>query len=176
MIGSVQDILTVDHVELDRLLNDAFAALDASDSSAAFSSLDLFWARLAVHIRAEHLRLFPTVLKWSEHDTDESDKLSTIIKTLHSDHDYFMHELARAVKAMRLVFSWGNERETFIIVKELLEGVRSRLVEHNLVEENEVYALVDRKDIEAGERARLAADVLAEIRRMPPRFALDHSG
>jgi hypothetical protein len=55
-----------DHVALDRMLKELKAALARRDVIAGHAKLDLFWARLAVHIRAEHLHLFPAVLSHLE--------------------------------------------------------------------------------------------------------------
>lgn len=55
-------LLAHDHEELDRILRSLYAALDADDVEEGFKQLDLFRARLGVHIRAENLRLFPAIL------------------------------------------------------------------------------------------------------------------
>ena len=51
-----------DHAEVGDLLNEIDAALKSGDATRAFTLLDLAWARLAIHIRAEHLCLFPAIL------------------------------------------------------------------------------------------------------------------
>jgi hypothetical protein len=59
----MNNLLASDHDELDELLDKLFASFDASGSvEQIYQKLDLFWARLAVHIRAEHLHLFPLIL------------------------------------------------------------------------------------------------------------------
>ena len=60
--GHAASVLAGDHSEIDRLTVNSLAALEDGDKSKAFAALDLLWARLAVHIRAEHLCLFPTIL------------------------------------------------------------------------------------------------------------------
>ncbi len=55
-------VMTDDHSELGRLIDDLLAALDEGNKALGFERLDLLWARLAVHIRAEHLCLFPSIL------------------------------------------------------------------------------------------------------------------
>ena len=55
-------LLAHDHSELDALLAAAFSALAAGPVERGFEAVDVFWARLAMHIRAEHLHLFPAVL------------------------------------------------------------------------------------------------------------------
>ncbi|HEX6045334.1 MAG TPA: hemerythrin domain-containing protein, partial [Pyrinomonadaceae bacterium] len=54
--------LADDHEDLHQLLEQLKKALHETDAGVPRGALDLFWARLAVHIRAEHLRLFPAVL------------------------------------------------------------------------------------------------------------------
>ena len=54
--------LAHDHAELGKLLGEVKAALDNKDVARTNASLDLFWARLAIHIRAEHLHVFPALV------------------------------------------------------------------------------------------------------------------
>jgi hypothetical protein len=61
-MGQVSQQLIDDHAAIDRVLKELQAALWSSDLETAHAKLDLFWARLAVHVRAEHLHVFPTVL------------------------------------------------------------------------------------------------------------------
>jgi hemerythrin-like domain-containing protein len=56
-------LLAHDHSDLDELLAEFFRMLTLGNVSESFEKLDLFWARLAMHIRAEHLHLFPTLLR-----------------------------------------------------------------------------------------------------------------
>ena len=172
MPASAQEVLTVDHEELDRLFTKALDAIDRADPMEAFQCVDLFWARLAVHIRAEHLKLFPALLQ-AEDNRDSTavpgGEIREVLNTLHNDHDFFMRELARAIKALRLVFDFGNEAETFVIVRSLLEGVRERLIEHNRIEEEIVYPMSggDHLGTTAGE---LTLCVEKELKNLPPRF------
>ena len=52
------------------LLKQVLTALHNKDVEASYSKLDLLWARLAVHIRAEHLHLFPAVINRLTGSTD----------------------------------------------------------------------------------------------------------
>src|SRR5688572_21596384 len=95
-----------DHAELGDLLNQLNAALEANDVAQTHAALDLFWARLAVHIRAEHLHLFPLISRAAGR-IDASNEIlpvgepaNTIVK-LRDDHDFFMHELAQAIAITR---------------------------------------------------------------------------
>ena len=58
----IPKLLGHDHSELDELLGAFFAAVEKGDLDQSFDTLDVFWARLAVHIRTEHLHLFPTLI------------------------------------------------------------------------------------------------------------------
>src|SRR5215211_942934 len=55
--------LADDHVAVGEVIKALQAALNSCDLKTAYAKLDLFWARLAVHIRAEHLHLFPAVIQ-----------------------------------------------------------------------------------------------------------------
>ena len=59
----MKDLLISDHLELDTILGQLFSALDKGAAGEVYQNLDFFWARLAMHIRAEHLHLFPAILK-----------------------------------------------------------------------------------------------------------------
>ena len=101
------DLLERDHEELDGVLGELFLALDHGERDESFARLDLLWARLAVHIRAEHLCLFPAILGAPQTlltgrgDAPNLEELQSAIRVLRSDHDFFMHELAGAVNLMR---------------------------------------------------------------------------
>jgi hypothetical protein len=61
MKNSVESVLEDDHESLGQLLTELDADLAKPNIARAFELLDLFWARLAVHIRAENLHLFPAL-------------------------------------------------------------------------------------------------------------------
>ncbi|MCZ2391497.1 MAG: hemerythrin domain-containing protein [Acidobacteria bacterium] len=168
-ISKVHECLEDDHAELDVLVANTFDAIEAADARKAFEDLDYFWARLGMHIRAEHLRLFPAVRKAAA-GSAEHDGISKMLEQLREDHDFFMTELARAIKAMRLVFSFGNEAETLTIVRGLLEGVVERLKVHNQIEEEQIYTLTGEAFLDAGAAEELLASVRMELARYPNRF------
>src|SRR2546421_4090324 len=98
----LERLLAGDHAELDELLRALDDALAGGDAAAAFARLDLFWARLAMHIRAENLHLFPTILAALADESEKFERLTSAlsearanIAQLRVDHDFFMHELAR---------------------------------------------------------------------------------
>ena len=139
-----------DHEDLHRLLEQLKQALRGMDSEATRSRLDLFWARLAVHIRAEHLRLFPAV----------KNAAPSVIAHLREDHDFFMRELASAIATL------PDLEQVATIVK----AVEERLTAHNELEENEIYALIT-SILSQEEQAQLASQVDEELKKHPPRFA-----
>lgn len=59
-------LLAHDHSELDSTLAGLVSALFEGDAARSLERLDLFWARLAMHIRAENLYLFPALLRAAE--------------------------------------------------------------------------------------------------------------
>jgi hypothetical protein len=142
--------LADDHEDLQELLEQLKRALREMDSEAARFRLDLFWARLAVHIRAEHLHLFPAVIKVGQ----------SVVAQLREDHNFFMRELASAIA----ILSDLNQVATIV------KAVEERLARHNELEESEIYALIS-SILPPEEQARLASQINAELMNQPPRFA-----
>jgi hypothetical protein len=168
--------LVDDHNALDQLLKRLKDALKRPEVPAIHAMLDLFWARLAVHIRAEHLHLFRELLKRVPGIADGSRltlmETRAVIKRLRSDHDFFMNELAGAVKTTRTLL---NESDRVVIetglnaVTDTIATVEQRLIEHNRIEETGIYrwvALV----FNTKEQAELAARMNSELEKRPPRF------
>lgn len=171
------DPLRGDHEEIDRILERIFAALDGRESVFAFENLDNFWARLAVHIRAEHLCLFPELLKIvPDHEcVDESvegeNSLEELIEGLRNDHNFFMSELGSLIKEWRATVTAHEEGEHSLSseTRIRLDRLRRRLLLHNEIEENQVYPLIDSalSPVDAGD---LRARIEKELNRMPARF------
>lgn len=71
----MKEQLARDHGELDLLFAELRVAFEAGDIREIHLRLDLFWARLAVHIRAEHLQLFPAIVRAlrGDHEADVGD-------------------------------------------------------------------------------------------------------
>ena len=96
-------LMAADHATLDKLMDSLLAALDEGDRALSFERLDLLWACLAVHIRAEHLCLFPAILETPQSKLTGSrgapqyDEARNALDLLRHDHDFFMRELATAV-------------------------------------------------------------------------------
>jgi hypothetical protein len=136
-------LLAHDHAELDEFLAGFFSAVSRGKVELSFAQLDRFWARLAMHIRAEHLHLFPSLLRALERpeqekpdDCPSSQLARSTIWRLQQDHDFFMRELASAVKQLRELRSPAHRDESDVLlqVQPQVEGVRRRLETHNELE------------------------------------------
>jgi hemerythrin-like domain-containing protein len=176
MKNTIEFLLEQDHESLDQLLKELDAALRKSAHPRAFDLLDLFWARLAVHIRAENLHLFPALdsapaaLFTGKGGLPTLEETRNVLARLRSDHDFFMKELAGMIKAMR---KRGIERTTpeeIEHLRESLTGIRKRLEDHNRLEEEQVYTwpalLFDDEMV-----AALRGQVRRELENLPPRFS-----
>ena len=170
-LHKAEALLSEDHESLAHLLAALQEALNTPDSTAAFARLDLFWARLAMHIRAEHLHLFPAILKSPHVATITSTDADKAIQQLRSDHDFFMHELSSAIKILREAHTTtGIELENQLAaVRGIVEAVRDRLEVHNELEEEIVYLLPERM-LTPTEQVTLDQEVQAELENLPSRF------
>ena len=169
--------LADDHHAVSEVLTQLFAALDNKDVQTSHSKLDLLWARLAVHIRAEHLHLFPTVTKRLTESpagvVPDVSEARAIIETLRADHDFFMHELARAIGILRELpqtIVTASDEARFTAVGDTIREVETRLATHNEIEENEIYRWSSMILTEP-EQADLVARINAELENRPPRFS-----
>ena len=169
------DVLTNDHSEIDTLIGDLLAALDEGDKLKVFARLDLLWARLAVHIRAEHLCLFPSILgaNFSDPSTGPTQQeAERAIDQLRLDHEFFMRELATSVTSMRKQQQASDDEAASEQLREVRRSVieiHTRLAKHNELEENQVYQWVNVLLNEA-ELSALAARITHELENIPPRF------
>ena len=152
--------LSDDHEAVSKVLEHLLAALENNDVQMSHSRLDLLWARLAVHIRAEHLHLFPAVLdRVAESDLSEAQ---AIVKNLRADHDFFMHELARAIGILR--------EDKLTGVADIVRKVEERLATHNEIEENQIYRWSS-TILSESEQLELLTRINAELNNRPPRFS-----
>lgn len=166
--------LVADHRDLDRLMGEGERALTAGDAAAALERLDLLWARLAVHIRAEHKVLFDVIsdaVRLSGGDPGPEEVDATIVR-LRDDHDLFMRELAEAVNALKAAQA-GESAELDPAVVEKVQGhldaVRERMPTHNELEEERVYRWLGTL-LPLDEQDRARERMVAELRDLPPRF------
>ena len=176
MTNLIDAILEHDHESLDQLLTKLDQELAAPAEDRAFELLDLFWARLAVHIRAEHLHLFPALVNAaSQFSGDDSlpsfAEVEEMIAELRSGHDFFMKELADMMKNARDIreqhasFDEDGRR-----LRERLSAIRTRLRVHNQLEEEHVYVWPTRV-LDQQTLAALLSNLRHELENLPPRFA-----
>jgi len=179
MNNQVEVLLEDDHASLGQLLSEVNAELAKRNIARAFASLDIFWARLAVHIRAENLHLFPALAGAAATSFTKTSSLPTaeevknVLARLRSDHDFFMKELARMIKVMRaLAISREEHFEEVEDLRQRLAKIASRLEDHNRLEETQAYRwptlLLDEQEV-----ARLRDRLRQELQNLPPRFAAD---
>jgi hypothetical protein len=177
MNNSVESLLEGDHESLGQLLTELFGELAKHNLPRAFELLDLFWARLAVHIRAENLHLFPALVNaeaslfTGKGGLPTRDEAHNVLLQLRSDHDFFMKELAEMIKRARGIRA--GQEEDFNVAEELgrrLTVIRKRLEAHNRLEEERTYAwpalVLDELSM-----AELSDRLRQELENLPPRFA-----
>lgn len=152
-----RQILSDDHDAVDEVLKQLLTALQDRDVQTSHAKLDLLWARLAVHIRAEHLHLFPVI-------AERVNEAAPVITNLRADHEFFMRELAEAVGTLR--------EATLASVLDTVRAVEKRLTSHNEIEEKQVYHWVG-SVLTDSEQAALAARINAELEKRPSRFSLE---
>ena len=177
MKNSIESLLEDDHASLDQLLIELDAELTKPDVTRAFELLDLFWARLAVHIRAENVHLFPALanapasLFTGAGGLPSFEEAHCLLLRLRSDHDFFMKELAQIVKLMReIIVSKQARLKKAKEVKQRMTIVKKRLEAHNRLEEKRAYLwpalLFDENTV-----SRLHSRIRHELENLPPRFS-----
>jgi len=163
--------LSDDHDAVSEVLEQLLTALENKDVQTSHSRLDLLWARLAVHIRAEHLHLFPAVTdRLTKSDLSEAQ---AIVKILRADHDFFMHELARAIGVLRELphtTVTADSGTKLAAVADTVREVEERLAAHNELEENQIYRWSS-TILNESEQLELFARINAELENRPPRFS-----
>ena len=176
----IPKLLGHDHSELDELLGAFFAAAERRDLDQSFNTLDVFWARLAVHIRAEHLHLFPTLIaavarseqrEGSGKRPPSAQAARDTIARLREDHDFFMQELAAAITQLRNERGRTGQSRSAVLsgVKEKTLAVSQRLQTHNALEESEVYRWAEAL-LEGAECIDLNARMNKELENLPTRL------
>jgi hypothetical protein len=174
MKNSVESLLEDDHASLDQLLLELDTELTKPDINRPFELLDLFWARLAVHIRAENLHLFPALanapasLFTGKGCLPTFEESHSLILRLRSDHDFFMKELAQIVKIMREAVT--NQQMRVKDVRQRITIIKKRLKGHNQLEEEQVYTwpslLFDEPKV-----IGLTTRLQHELENLPTRFS-----
>jgi hemerythrin superfamily protein len=177
MLAQPSQKLADDHLRLDSLLGDVKSALANENLPLALTQVDLFWAQLAVHIRAEHLCLFPAVINAVKNfDPDAPDvptrlEINKSIARLRADHDFFMKELSTVVQELRVVSDEqrGVSKPIVQSIHETLTAVERRLMDHNAREETEVYRWIS-KLLPPETTTELERAVTAQLESLPSRF------
>lgn len=170
-----QDPLKADHKEIDKILDQAFAAVERGDKRRTLANLDYLWARLGMHIRAEHLHLFPILLKKaldSNVPSDIGDTVSCLspnISTLRSDHDFFVKEIGKGVNRLRDGEKESGKDVDLREIQKILMVVADRLAIHNELEEKEVYSLAQAL-LTSEEILALTCSIRRELANVPHRF------
>ena len=161
-----RQLLSDDHEAVHEVLQQLLTALNKNDVQTSHAKLDLLWARLAVHIRAEHLHLFPAIA---------SETTGAIIDNLRADHDFFMRELAQAIGVIReLPPNLDNARyeAKWAAVADTVREIEKRLATHNEIEENQIYHLASTILSEPAQ-IELSTRINAELENRPPRFSAE---
>ena len=176
--AQIKKSLATDHLELDGLLDELFAAFDASSIEQVYQTLDIFWARMAMHIRAENLHLFPAILGASESEKHQKENrvpkfkvVRGVVASLHEDHDFFMRELAGAIKQLRDLRGKNHTDPVnrLLSVRETIIAVERRLETHNAREETDVYRWAELL-LDGSEQTDLNERMQKEIENLPLRF------
>lgn len=176
-MSHVPQRLLHDHDAVSEVLKQLLTALGNKDIQTSYSKLDLLWARLAVHIRAEHLHLFPAVTRRLSNPPNRVDvsEAQGIIENLRIDHDFFMGELARAIAILRelpkTITRAGDEAKLDAVGNTVRE-IEKRLATHNETEENQIY-LWSSTILTEPEQLELRAQINAELENRPPRFSAE---
>jgi len=176
-MAEVRPRLSDDHHAVSEVLKQLFIALEKKDVQSTFSNLDLLWARLAVHIRAEHLHLFPAVINRLSESLDgvvpDLSEALAAVENLRADHDFFMRELARAIAILR-EHSQGivtdSDEAKLAAVGDAVREIERRLATHNKIEEDQIYRWSSTILTEP-EQSELLTRINAELENRPPRFS-----
>jgi hypothetical protein len=176
MKSSVEFLLEGDHESLGQLLTELDSALTDVNVSRSFELLDLFWARLAVHIRAENLHLFPALanappsLLTGKDRLPSPDDVQKVLEDLSADHNFFMKELAEMIRVMRdMTANQRANAEEVDDLRQRLMTITSRLETHNELEETQAYRWVDLL-FDAQTADDLGKRIQHELENLPPRL------
>ena len=160
MGAQARQLLSDDHEAVHEVLQQLLTALNKKDVQTSHAKLDLLWARLAVHIRAEHLHLFPAI-------ASEFSEAQSIIDHLRADHDFFMRELAQAIRVIR-----ESDEAKWVSVGNAIREIEKRLASHNEIEENHIYNLASTLLSEQAQ-VELSTRINAELEHRPSRFSME---
>ena len=165
MTSEARQILSDDHEAVGEILAQLLTSLNNKDVPTVLARVDLLWARLAVHIRAEHLHLFPAV-------TARLTEAEPVVDGLRADHDFFMHELARVVGILRELPESAADEAKWTDIADTVREVEKRLATHNEIEEKTIYPWAS-SILTEPEQLELTKRINAELENRPPRFSLE---
>ena len=168
MVARARQLLSDDHEAVHEVLQQLLTALNKKDVQTSHDKLDLLWARLAVHIRAEHLHLFPAI-------ASKSSEAQSIIDHLRADHDFFMRELAQAIGVLRelpTILDNASDEAKWASVDDAVREIEKRLASHNEIEENQIYHLASTLLSEPAQM-ELSTRINAELEHRPSRFSVE---
>jgi hemerythrin superfamily protein len=180
METQAREELSDDHRAVGNILQQLLTALANKDVRSSYEYLDLLWARLAVHIRAEHLHLFPALIRRLTETTNTADapelsEAESIIDNLREDHDFFMREMAGTIAVLRELskpLTGENDEHKLATVAAAVQEIEKRLISHNEVEENHVYRWASTILTEREQR-ELTTHIDAELQNRPRRFSVE---
>ena len=138
-----------DHQMMDEALRDLVTLLQKEDLEWSFELLDLFWRQLAVHIRAENVCLFPTILNaprdvFGKNGLPEFEDVKTIVDQLRADHNFLVDHLAQALRILRQLLACTNTLPDDVTnsigdIRAHIVAVSERLRSHAKLEQERVY-------------------------------------
>jgi iron-sulfur cluster repair protein YtfE (RIC family) len=175
----IDDFLQSDHDSLSELLKKVEDSLENRELSHAYGKLDLFWARLATHIRAENLCLFPAILaapaeRFARNAVPSVPEVRIVISELRRDHNFFMDELIVSIKSLRAQLATSEASD--MVSKEVLQrlvAVKQRLESHNHLEEEQVYRWPSVL-LSDSELVNLELEIRHQVQNLPPRFSVEN--
>jgi hemerythrin superfamily protein len=173
MGSQAREELADDHRSVGALLEQLLTDLANQDARSSHAHLDLLWARLAVHIRAEHLHLFPTVLNRVAEQAGASQlsEAQAMVERLREDHDFFMRGLAGAIAVLREIPT-ENDEASLLKVANTVREIERRLIFHNEIEENHIYRWAS-TILTDEEQRELTTRIDAELENRPQRFSIE---
>ena len=137
-----------DHRMMDEVLGDLAILLQKEDIEWSFELLDLFWRQLAVHIRAENVCLFPTILNASreifgKNGLPEFEEAKAAIDQLRADHTFLVDQLSQALRILRELLAntkpASDVTESIGEIRARILAVSEKLRAHTALEEERVY-------------------------------------
>ena len=175
MISQARQRLSDDHHAVNEVMKQLLRALENKDVETSYSRLDLLWARLAVHIRAEHLHLFPAITSHATKSFDsvvpDLSEAEAVVENLRVDHDFFMRELAGAIGILReLRLRTAGDEPKLAGVEDVVRKIEKRLTVHNETEENKIY-LWSSTMLTESEQSELLSRINVELENRPSRFS-----